>query len=214
LKSNPTATTPIPSIANNNNKQQLWSNLEQIESNIQTIRQAVDQLKETHSALSFAEGHRTLAADTIGQITFNQLESNRRYTSSPTPPIASTSSHQAEQTTTDLTPYKYLKIDHLSPLEPEAIAITEDNKKILLGICNKLFILNEYGDILKTIVLSPSIRGIAVSKKTSIHNIAYVSHDETVSIIDIDGGDKLDSVKGKKFELKILLNKNFCLFRN
>lgn len=98
-----------------------------------------------------------------------------------------------------MSPYKYLRIDHLSNLEPEAIAFSENNKKILLGICNKLFILNENGETFKTIPISPSIRGIAVSKKSRTQNIAYVSHDETVSIIDIDNGQILDCVKGKDY---------------
>ncbi len=183
----------------NNNKQQLWSSLEQIELNIRTIRQAVEQHKEPHSALTFAEGRGTLAADTIGQITYNGVESHQRYSASPIPPIkSSSSSYQTPQPITNLTPYKYLKIDHLSTLEPEAIAITENNKKILLGICNKLFILNEYGDTLRILQLTPSIRGIALAKKSQIHNIAYVSHDEIVSMIDIDSGQTLDCVKGKK----------------
>ena len=83
-------------------------------------------------------------------------------------------------------------------MEPEAITITENNKKILLGICNKLYILDEYGNTLKTIPLAPSIRGIAVSKKHQLQNIAYISHDETVSMIDINTGQTLDSVKGTK----------------
>ena len=185
----------------------MWSNLEQIELNIQNIRQAVEQHKEPHSALTFAEGRRALAADTIGQITFNKNESNPRYTSSPIP------TH--EQPITNLTPYKYLKLDHLSTLEPEAIAITENNKKILLGICNKLFILNEYGDTLKTIHLIPSIRGIAISKKSQLHNIAYVSHDEIVSMIDIDSGQTLDCVKGNKdFHFNKNISFFFCYLRN
>lgn len=125
------------------------------------------------------------------------MESQPRYASS-IPPMTSTPSNQNEQTITSLTPYKYIKIDHLSTLEPEAIAIAENNKKILLGICNKLFILNEYGDPLKTIQLTPSIRGIAISKKKHTQNIAYISHDEIVSMIDIDSGQTLDCVKGIK----------------
>jgi DNA-binding beta-propeller fold protein YncE len=100
-------------------------------------------------------------------------------------------------------------VDHLSTLEPEAIAITENNKKILLGICNKLFILNEYGDTLRTIPLTPSIRGIALAKKSSKNNIAYVSHDEMVSMIDIDNGQTLDSVKGKDKHLFLSEKNNF-----
>ncbi|CAF2852214.1 unnamed protein product [Rotaria sp. Silwood2] len=182
---------------NNNNKQQLWANLEQIESNIRNIRQAVEQQKEPHSALTFAEGRRAIAADTIGEITYNGIESHQRYTTSPNRsiPTSSSSLNQNEQTITNLTPFKYFKIDHLSTLEPEAIAITENNKKILLGICNKLFILNEYGDALKTIQLTPSIRGIAISKKYQTHNIAYISHGDIVSMIDIDSGQTLDCVK-------------------
>ncbi|CAF1322790.1 unnamed protein product [Adineta steineri] len=183
---------------NNQNKQQLWANLEQIELNMRNIRQAVEQHKEPRSTLTFAEGHRTLGADTIGQITYNQKESHRRFNSpspNPPPPLTLSSSFQQEQTSTNITPYKYIKIDHLSTLEPEAVAITENNKKILLGICNKLFILDEYGNTLRTISLTPSIRGIAVSKKHQTPNIAYISHDETVSMIDIDTGHLLDSVK-------------------
>jgi hypothetical protein len=197
---------------NNNNKQQLWANLEQIELNIRNIRQAVEQHKETHNALTFAEGRQTLAPDTIGQITYNGNESQQRYSSSPIPPIKS--SYPIEPIITNLTPYKYLKIDHLSALEPEAIAITENNKKILLGICNKLFILNEYGDTLKTIQLIPSIRGIALSKKSQTHNIAYISHDEIVSMIDIDSGQTLDCVKGKRKMILnfILIKKKFFFF--
>ena len=173
------------------NKQQLWTNLEQIESNIRTIRQAVEQQKESHHALTFAEGRQSLGSDTIGQITYPEKDSHHRYSTSP-------ASYRPEQPITNLTPYKYLKIDHLSTLEPEAIAITENNKKILLGICNKLFILNEYGDTLRTIPLTPSIRGIALAKKASKHNIAYVSHDEMLSMIDIDSGQTLDCVKGRE----------------
>ncbi len=183
----------------NNNKQQLWANLEQIELNIRNIRQAVEQQKESRSALTFAEGHRTIAADTIGQINYNQIESHRRFHSPPPPPPPSlpvTSSVQTEQISTNITPYKYIKFDHLATLEPEAIAITENNKKILLGICNKLFILDEYGATLNIIPLAPSIRGIAVSKKHQSSNIAYISHDETVSIIDIESGRTIDCVKG------------------
>ncbi|UJR14071.1 hypothetical protein I4U23_001068 [Adineta vaga] len=183
--------------ANSPNKQQLWTNLEQIETNIRNIRHAVEQQKEPRGALTFSEGHRTLAADTIGQISFNQKESHQRF-HSPPPPLPSSSSPSSfrqEQTSTNITPFKYLKIDHLSTLEPEAIAITENNKKILLGICNKLYILDEYGNTLKTIPLTPSIRGIAVSKKHQLQNIAYISHDETVSMIDINTGQTLDSVK-------------------
>ncbi|UJR33113.1 hypothetical protein I4U23_020570 [Adineta vaga] len=168
----------------NRNKQQLWDNLEQIESNIRNIRQAVEQHKEPHSALTFAEGRRAIGIDTIGQITYNGFEPDQNQTSSTT-----------SKPLQLLTPYKYVKIDHLSNLEPEAIAITENKKKILLGICNKLFILNEFGDILKTISLKPSIRGIAVSKKHQTYNIAYVSHDESVTMIDTDTGKELDSVK-------------------
>ncbi|CAF4169431.1 unnamed protein product, partial [Rotaria magnacalcarata] len=70
-----------------------------------------------------------------------------------------------------------------------------NNKKILLGICNKLFIFNEYGDPLKTIQLTPSIRGIAISKRSQSNNLAYVSHGDIVSMIDIDTGKTLDCVK-------------------
>ncbi|CAF0921232.1 unnamed protein product [Adineta ricciae] len=176
------------------NKQQLWANLEQIEADIRNIRQAVEQEKEPRSVLTFSEGHRALEADTIGQITYNQKESHQRFHSPPAALLPASSFHQ-EQTSTNITPFKYLKIDHLSTLEPEAIAITENNKKILLGICNKLYILDEYGNTLKTIPLAPSIRGIAVSKKHQLQNIAYISHDETVSMIDINTGQTLDSVK-------------------
>ena len=174
-----------------NNKQQLWESLEQIEVNMRNIRQAVQKYKEPHNALTFAEGRQVLASDTIGQITYKRIDSFPRYPSSPPP-------SRIEHPITNLTPYKYLKMDHLSTLEPEAIAITEDGKKILLGICNKLFILNEYGDTLRTIPLVPSIRGIALAKKPSKHHIAYVSHDEIVSMIDIDSGQTLDCVKGMK----------------
>jgi len=182
-----------------NNKQQLLASLEQIELNIRNIRQAVEQHKEPRSALIFSEGHRTIGADTIGQITYKQIEPNRRFNSPP----PSSSSFQTEQISTNITPYKYIKFDHLAALEPEAIAITE-NKKILLGICNKLFILDEYGSTINVIQLAPSIRGIAASKKPQPQNIAYISHDETVSIIDIDTGRTLDCVKGienRKFYL-------------
>ncbi|CAF3657105.1 unnamed protein product [Rotaria sordida] len=179
----------------NNNKQQLWANLEQIETNIRNIRQAVEQQKEPNSVLTFAEGRRAIAADTIGQITYNGTETQQRYTTSPTRSIPSSLSNHSEQPITNLTPFKYFKIDHLSTLEPEAIAVTENNKKILLGICNKLFILNEYGDALKTLQLTPSIRGIAISKKYQTHNIAYISHGDIVSMIDIDSGQTLDCVK-------------------
>jgi len=189
----------------NNNKQQLWANLEQIESNIRSIRQAVEQHREPHNALTFAEGHQSLAADTIGQITYHGIDSHQRYSSSPV-------SHKTEQLITNLTPYKYLKIDHLSTLEPEAIAITENNKKILLGICNKLFILNEYGDTLRTIQLTPSIRGIALAKKSPKHNIAYISHDEMISMIDIDNGQTLDCVKGKDKKLNFMEKRKFSVF--
>ncbi|CAF4035058.1 unnamed protein product [Adineta steineri] len=174
----------------NNNKQQLWDNLEEIELNIRNIRQAVEQHKEPHSALTFAEGRHTIGADTIGQITYNGIETQRNYTTT-----SSSSIPTVEQPITNLTPYKYIKMDHLSTLEPEAIAITENNKKILLGICNKLFVLNEYGDTLKTIPLTPSIRGIALSKIYQTHDIAYISHGETVSMIDIESGLTLDCVK-------------------
>ena len=146
------------------NKQQLWDSLQQIESNIQHIRQAVDQYKEIPNALTLAEGQRNLL----------------------TPPSV-----------TNLTPYKFVRIDHLSSLEPEAVALAENNKKILVGICNKLFVLNEFGDTLKVIPIAPSIRGIAVSKKNRSQHIAYVSHDETVSMIDINSGQTLDCVKGE-----------------
>lgn len=181
----------------NNNKQQLWDSLEQIESNIRNIRQAVEQQKEPQSALTFNEGRRAIAADTIGQISFTGIEPRQSYTSSPTQRLASPA-YQIEPSVTNLTPTKYFKIDHLSTLEPEAIAVTENNKKILLGICNKLFIFNEYGDPLKTIQLTPSIRGIAVSKKYQLNNIAYISHGDIVSMIDIDTGRTLDCVKGTK----------------
>lgn len=204
----------LRSNSNSNNKQQLWDNLEQIERNIRNIRQAVEQQQELRGALTFAEGRRALTTDTIGQITYNQPEpTHRRFTASPSPPMVSTS-FPTEQTSTNISPYKYLKIDHLAALEPEAIAITENNKKILLGICNKLFILNEYGDTLKIISLSPSIRGIAVSKKSQLHNIAYVSHDETVSMINIDTGESLDSVKGKAFKITLDKLYSIFLFRN
>ncbi|CAF2556522.1 unnamed protein product [Rotaria sp. Silwood2] len=186
----------------NNNKQQLWDNLEKIEFNIRTIRRTVEQQKQSRDALTFSEGHRAIAADTIGQVTYNQIESHRRFNSPPLlppllpPPLPpAPASFQIEQTSTNIVPYKYIKIDHLSALEPEAIAMTENNKKILLGICNKLFILNEYGDTLKTILLAPSIRGITISKKYQSQNIAYVSHDESISMIDIDSGQTLDCVK-------------------
>ncbi len=204
---------------NNNNKQQLWDNLEQIESNLRNIRQAVEQQKEPRGALTFAEGRRAIAADTIGQITYNQTKSHRRFNSPPPPPPPPPappvpSSFHREQTSTNITPYKYLKIDHLSTLEPEAIAITENNRKILLGICNKLFILDEYGNTLKTIPLAPSIRGIAVSKRHQSHNIAYISHDETVSMIDIDSGQSIDSVKGiKMFNFIRIRNFRFLFFK-
>ncbi len=189
----------LKSNTNNNNKQQLWANLEQIELNIRTIRQAVEQQKEPHGALTFAEGRRAIAADTIGQITYHQTASHRRFNSPPPPPAIPVSSSfpTGHQTSTNITPYKYIKIDHLATLEPESIAITENNKKILLGICNKLFILDENGATLKVIPLAPSIRGIAVSKKPHAQNIAYISHDETVSIIDIDTGRTIDCVKGR-----------------
>jgi hypothetical protein len=193
----------------NNNKQQLWLNLEQIELNIQKIRQAVEQQKEPQGALTFSEGRRALAADTIGQITYNQPESHHRFNSPPPPPPTlpnPSSSFQKQQTSTNITPYKYIKTDHLATLEPESIAITENNKKILLGICNKLFILDEYGATLKTIQLAPSIRGIAVSKKHQSQNIAYISHDETVSIIDIDSGQTIDCVKGRIRKKEYLFN--------
>ncbi|CAF1219898.1 unnamed protein product [Rotaria sordida] len=182
----------------NNNKPQLWDNLEKIEFNIRNIRRALEQQKQSRNALKFSEGHRAIAADTIGQVNYNQIESHRRFHSPqpqppplpPTPP-----SFQIEQTTTNIVPYKYIKIDHLSTLEPETMAITENNKKILLGICNKLFILNEHGDMLKTIPLTPSIRGLTISKKYQLQNIAYISHDESISMIDIDSGQTLDCVK-------------------
>ena len=196
-----------------NNKQQLWDNLQQIESNIRTIRQAVDQFKDTPNALTFAEGHRTLAADTIGQLTYPSVEAQSRHPSSTRSPRAVSSSHDTEPTLTNLSPYKCLKIDHLSNLEPEAIAITENSKKILLGICNKLFILNEYGATLKTITVTPSIRGIAVSKNARTPNIAYVSHDETVSMIDIDSGNTLDCVKGRLISRRETLFTVGCLPR-
>ena len=188
-----------------NNKQQLWSNLEQIELNIQNIRRAVEQHKDSHSALTFAEGHQSLASDTIGQITYQKHDSSRHHS-----PSITRTQQQNEPSITSLTPYKYLKVDHLSTLEPEAIAITDNNKKILLGICNKLFILNEYGDILKTIQLTPSIRGIALAKKSSIQNIAYISHDEIVSMIDINTGETLDCVKGNKKKIELRKNHLYC----
>jgi hypothetical protein len=180
-----------------NNKQQLWDNLQQIESNIRTIRQAVDQYKDAPNALTFAEGRRTLTADTLGQLTYPSGASHSHHAPPTRSPRMGSSPHGAEPSITNLSPYKYLKVDHLSNLEPEAIAITENSKKILLGICNKLFILNEYGTTLKTITVTPSIRGIAVSKNARTPNIAYVSHDETVSMIDIESGNTLDCVKGK-----------------
>ncbi|CAF1270652.1 unnamed protein product [Rotaria magnacalcarata] len=177
-----------------NNKQQLWDNLEKIESHIRNIRQAVEQQKQSGNALTFFEGHRSIAADTIGQVTYRQIESHRSFNSPPPLPPAPPS-FLTEQSSTNIVPYKYVKIDHLSALEPEAIAITENNKNILLGICNKLFILNDYGELLKTIPLTPSIRGVTISKKHQKQNIAYISHDETVSMIDIDNGQTLDCVK-------------------
>ena len=174
------------------NTQQLWNNLEQIEVNIHNIRRAVEQQKEPQGALTFSEGRRTLGTETIGQLTLNPLDSRRRHHSPSQPPTSS-----REQTSTNITPYKYLKIDHLAALEPEAIAITPDDSRILLGICNKLFILDEYGTPVKVVPLTPSIRGIAVSKKHGLKNIAYISHDETVSIINIDTGETLDCVKGR-----------------
>ena len=160
------------------NKQQLWDNLQQIEYNIQHIRQAVDQYKEIPNALTLAEGQRSLL----------------------TPPSV-----------TNVTPYKFVRIDHLSNLEPEAVALAENNKKILVGICNKLFVLNEFGDTLKIIPIAPSIRGIAVSKKTRLQHIAYVSHDETVSMIDINSGQTLDCVKGKrKKNVEKKIDDDFC----
>ena len=179
------------------NTQQLMANLQQIESNIRSIRRAVDQENDLNSSLTFAEGRRALGIDTIGQISYNQIDSHRRPDSSPSPPKSSPPNRQ-EQLSMNISPYKYIKIDHLSTLEPETIAITDNNKKILLGICNKLFILDEYGETLRAIQLSPSIRGIAISKRSHLQNIAYVSHDETVSIIDIDNGQTLDSVKGNR----------------
>ncbi|CAF0777071.1 unnamed protein product [Didymodactylos carnosus] len=186
----------------------LWDNLEQLEQNIRQIRNAVENEKEPRTALKFQEGRRALTADTIGQITCNddQQQRNRRQTSSYDDSDdrhnriqqlfnPSVQSQLPGDTTTALTPYKYIKIDHLSSLEPEAIAIADHSNKILLGICNKLFILNEYGEILKTIPLAPSIRGIAISKKQSTNNIAYISHDETVSMIDIQTGNIIDCVK-------------------
>ncbi|CAF0942829.1 unnamed protein product [Adineta ricciae] len=176
--------------ASTNNNKQLWDNLEQIESNIRNIRQAVEEQKEPYSALTFAEGRRAIGSDAIGQITSNGFESHRKHSLSTSSPLPS-----LEQPISSLTPYKYVKIDHLSTLEPEAIAITENKKTILLGICNKLFILNEFGDILKTIQLKPSIRGIAVSKKPQTYHIAYISHDEIVTMINTDTGEILDCVK-------------------
>jgi len=182
----------------NNNKQQLWTSLEQIEMNIQNIRRAVEQQREPQNALTFAEGRRAIGSDTIGHITFHRNESQQRFTSPPPPiPTASTTFQTEPQTSTNITPYKYLKIDHLATLEPEAMAITENNKRILLGICNKLFILDEYGAPINVIGLTPSIRGIAISKRAQSQNIAYISHDETVSIINIETGQTIDSVKGK-----------------
>ena len=185
---------------NRTDNKQLWDNLEQIELDMRNIRRAVEQEKETHHALAFAEGHRAIEADTIGKITYNQMEFHRRLNSSSSlpPPQPPMSSFSAAQISTNIMPYKYVKIDHLSPLEPESIAITESNKKVLLGICNKLYILDEYDEAIRTILLLPSIRGIAVSKKRQSKNIAYISHDETVSMIDIDSGQILDCVKGKE----------------
>jgi archaellum component FlaC len=177
------------------NKQQLWASLEQIESNMRNIRQVIEQQVELRGALTFAEGRRAIAADTIGQLTYAQNVPYRQHSSSISP-LPTSSSFVHERLSTHISPYKYIKIDHLATLEPEAIAITEHDKKILLGICNKLFILNEYGDTLKVIPLSPSIRGIAVSKIARLQHIAYVSHDETVSMIDINTGESIDSVKG------------------
>lgn len=179
----------------NANTQQLWNNLEQIEVNIRNIRRAVEQQKEPQAALTFSEGHRALGMETIGQLTYNPMDSHHRRPSPSQP--ARSSSYTRDQPSTNITPYKYLKIDHLAALEPEAIAITQDNKTILLGICNKLFILDELGNTLKVVPLTPSIRGIAVSKKANLQNIAYIAHDETVSIINIETGETLDCVKGQ-----------------
>ena len=179
------------------NKQQLWENLQQIETNIRAIRQAVDQYKEIPSALTFAESRRSISSDTLGQITYRDNQFQPRSTTSSSIPSKVSSTDFLDPPITNLSPFKYLRIDHLSNLEPEAMAVTENNKKILLGICNKLFILNEHGDTLKTVPVTPSIRGIAVSKKSRTQSIAYVSHDETVSIIDIENGQILDCVKGK-----------------
>lgn len=175
------------------NKQQLLDNLEKIEFSIRKIREAVEHQKQSHRIITFSEGHHPVVPDTVGQVTYTQLETKRRYDSTPPLPLIST-----EHSSTNIVPYKYVKIDHLSALEPESIAITDNNKKILLGICNKLFILNDYGELLKTIPLAPSIRGITISKKYQTQNIAYISHGETVSMIDIDNGQLLDCVKGMK----------------
>ncbi|CAF4988075.1 unnamed protein product, partial [Rotaria socialis] len=64
-----------------NNKQQLWDNLEKIESHIRNIRQAVEQQKQSGNALTFFEGHRSIAADTIGQVTYHQIESHQSFNS-------------------------------------------------------------------------------------------------------------------------------------
>ncbi|CAF1269993.1 unnamed protein product [Didymodactylos carnosus] len=185
----------------------LWDNLEQLEQNIQQIRSAVENEKGPQAALKFEEGKRALTADTIGQITYNdnQQQWSRRQISSYDDTydrnyriqqlFHQSIQPQALNNTTALTPNKSIKIDHLSNLEPEAIAIVNHSNKILLGICNELFILNDYGEVLKKILLTPSIRGIAISKKQSTSNIAYISNDETVSMIDIENGKLIDCVK-------------------
>jgi hypothetical protein len=172
-----------------NNKQQLWADLERIELHLQNIRRALEDEKELRHGLTIPEVRRPIPANTTGKINPNRIESHP-----PSPPPAT-----IQQTSTNITPYKYIKIDHLSPLEPESIAITDNNKRILLGICNKLFILDEHGETIKIIPLAPSIRGIAVSKKPQSQNIAYISHDETVSMINIDSGQTLDCVKGIEY---------------
>jgi hypothetical protein len=69
--------------------------------------------------------------------------------------------------------------------------------------------LDEYGTTLKIIPLAPSIRGIAISKKQHSQNIAYISHDETVSIVDIDSGQTIDCVKGIVSREMIYLNEKY-----
>ena len=152
------------------------TNKQQLWDNLQQIEYSIQNIRQ--------------AVDQYKEIP-NSLTFTEPQRSLPTPPSV-----------TNVTPYKYIRIDHLSSLEPEAVALAENNKKILIGICNKLFVLNEYGDTLKVIPVSPSIRGIAASKKVRSQNIVYVSHDETVSMIDIDSGQTLDCVKGKTVKSK------------